>query len=76
MFVSSVWLTHAILLIRISKFEKALKQQNKILLELNREVSKKEIEYENLIDLEKIENEMKKAKMSRANEIKFFTIEE
>lgn len=71
-----VWLTHGLLLIRVSKLELTLKSERKELDSIVKELEKKEIEYDALVDLEKIGNEMRKANMAISNDIKFFTIEE
>ncbi|WP_291259246.1 hypothetical protein [Fusobacterium sp.] len=73
----SVWLYHGNLLIKVSRLELSIKSGNKQLDELQKELEKKELQYDSLMDLERIGNEMKNKKnMSISNEIKFFKIEE
>ncbi|MGY0394150.1 MULTISPECIES: hypothetical protein [unclassified Fusobacterium] len=73
----SVWLYHGNLLVKVSRLELSIKTGNKQLDELQKELEKKELQYDSLMDLERIGNEMKKKKnMSISNEIKFFKIEE
>ena len=75
--ILSIWILHGTLLIKVSKIELSIKQDKKILDELKKELSKKEIEYDNIIDLERIGNEMRdKKKMAISQGIKFFRIEE
>lgn len=75
--ILSIWILHGTLLITVSKIELSIKQDKKILDELQKELSKKEIEYDNIIDLERIGNEMRdKKKMAISQGIKFFRIEE
>ncbi|MBM6691057.1 hypothetical protein [Fusobacterium mortiferum] len=75
--ILSIWILHGTLLIKVSKIELSIKQDKKILDELQKELSKKEIEYDNIIDLERIGNEMRdKKKMAISQGIKFFRIEE
>lgn len=75
--ILSIWILHGTLLIKVSKIELSIKQDKKVLDELQKELSKKEIEYDNIIDLERIGNEMRdKKKMAISQGIKFFRIEE
>lgn len=75
--ILSIWILHGTLLIKVSKIELSIKEDKKILDELQKELSKKEIEYDTIMDLEKIGNEMKnKKKMAISQGIKFFRIEE
>lgn len=75
--ILSIWILHGTLFIKVSKIELSIKQDKKILDELQKELSKKEIEYDNIIDLERIGNEMRdKKKMAISQGIKFFRIEE
>ena len=75
--ILSIWILHGTLLIKVYKIELSIKQDKKILDELQKELSKKEIEYDNIIDLERIGNEMRdKKKMAISQGIKFFRIEE
>lgn len=75
--ILSIWILHGTLLIKISKIELSIKEDKKILDELQKELSKKEIEYNTVMDLEKIGNEMKnRKKMAISQGIKFFRIEE
>ena len=75
--ILSIWILHGTLLIKVSKIELSIKQDKKILDELQKELSKKEIEYDKIINLERIGNEMKnKKKMAISQGIKFFRIEE
>lgn len=75
--ILSIWILHGTLLIKVSKIELSIKEDKKILDELQKELSKKEIEYNTVIDLEKIGNEMKnRKKMVISQGIKFFRIEE
>ena len=75
--ILSIWILHGTLLIKVSKIELSIKQDKKILDELQKERTKKEIEYDNIIDLERIGNEMRdKKKMAISQGIKFFRIEE
>ncbi len=75
--ILSIWILHGTLLIKVSKIELSIKEDKKILDELQKELSKKEIEYNTVMDLEKIGNEMKKRKkMAISQGIKFFRIEE
>lgn len=75
--ILSIWILHGTLLIKVSKIELSIKEDKKILDELQKELSKKEIEYDNIIDLERIGNEMRdKKKMTISQGIKFFRIEE
>lgn len=72
-----VWLIHGYYLIRVSKKELVVKQIRQEMENLEKEVEKKEIEYDTLIDLEKIGEEMKQKKnMSISKEMKFFQIDE
>ena len=57
--ILSIWILHGTLLIKVSKIELSIKEDKKILDELQKELSKKEIEYNTVMDLEKIGNEMK-----------------
>lgn len=75
--ILSIWILHGTLLIKVSKIELSIKEDKKILDELQKELSKKEIEYNIVMDLEKIGNEMKnRKKMAISQGIKFFRIEE
>lgn len=75
--ILSIWILHGTLLIKVSKIELSIKEDKKILGELQKELSKKEIEYNTVMDLEKIGNEMKnRKKMAISQGIKFFRIEE
>ena len=75
--ILSIWILHVTLLIKVSKIELSIKEDKKILDELQKELSKKEIEYNTVMDLEKIGNEMKnRKKMVISQGIKFFRIEE
>ena len=75
--ILSIWILHGTLLIKVSKIELSIKEDKKILDELQKELSKKEIEYNTVMDLEKIGNEMKnRKKMAIFQGIKFFRIEE
>ena len=75
--ILSIWILHGTLLIKVSKIELSIKEDKKILDELQKELSKKEIEYNTVMDLEKIGNEMKNwKKMAISQGIKFFRIEE
>lgn len=75
--ILSIWILHGTLLIKVSKIELSIKEDKKILDELQKELSKKEIEYNAVMDLEKIGNEMKnRKKMAISQGIKFFRIEE
>lgn len=75
--ILSIWILHGTLLIKASKIELSIKEDKKILDELQKELSKKEIEYNTVMDLEKIGNEMKnRKKMAISQGIKFFRIEE
>lgn len=75
--ILSIWILHGTLLIKVSKIESSIKEDKKILDELQKELSKKEIEYNTVMDLEKIGNEMKnRKKMAISQGIKFFRIEE
>ncbi|AVQ19011.1 MAG: hypothetical protein U0M80_05575 [Fusobacterium mortiferum] len=75
--ILSIWILHGTLLIKVSKIELSIKEDKKILDELQKELSKKEIEYNTVMDLEKIGNEMKnRKKMAISQGIKFFRIEE
>lgn len=75
--ILSIWILHGTLLIKVSKIELSIKEDKKILDELQKELSKKEIEYNTVMDLEKIGNEMKnRKKMVISQGIKFFRIEE
>ena len=75
--ILSIWILHGTLLIKVSKIELSIKEDKKILDELQKELSKKEIEYNTVMDLEKIGNEMKnRKKMAITQGIKFFRIEE
>ena len=75
--ILSIWILHGTLLIKVSKIELSIKEDKKILDELQKELSKKEIEYNTVMDLEKIGNEMKnRKKMAISQGIKFFSIEE
>lgn len=72
-----VWLIHGHYLIKVSKKELVVKQIRQEMENLEKEVEKKEIEYDTLIDLEKIGEEMKQKKnMSISKEMKFFQIDE
>ena len=72
-----VWLVHGCFLIKVSKKELVVKKTRQELENLEKEVEKKEIEYDTIIDLEKIGNEMKqKHNMSISKDIKFFQIDE
>lgn len=73
----SVWLIHGNLLIKVSRLEISIKNGNKQLEELQKELEKKELQYNSLVDLERIGNEMRnKKKMTISDDIKFFKIEE
>ena len=75
--ILSIWILHGTLLIKVSKIELRINEDKKILDELQKELSKKEIEYNTVMDLEKIGNEMKnRKKMAISQGIKFFRIEE
>ena len=75
--ILSILILHGTLLIKVSKIELSIKEDKKILDELQKELSKKEIEYNTVMDLEKIGNEMKnRKKMAISQGIKFFRIEE
>lgn len=75
--ILSIWILHGTLLIKVSKIELSIKEDKKILDDLQKELSKKEIEYDNIVDLERIGNEMRdKKKMAISQGIKFFRIEE
>ena len=75
--ILSIWILHGTLLIKVSKIELSIKEDKKILDELQKELSKKEIEYNTVMDLEKIGNEIKnRKKMAISQGIKFFRIEE
>lgn len=75
--ILSIWILHGTLLIKVSKIELSIKEDKKILDELQKELSKKEIEYNTVMDLEKIGNKMKnRKKMAISQGIKFFRIEE
>lgn len=75
--ILSIWILHGTLLIKASKIELSIKEDKKILDELQKELSKKEIEYDTIMDLERIGNEMRnKKKMAISQGIKFFRIEE
>lgn len=75
--ILSIWILHGTLLIKVPKIELSIKEDKKILDELQKELSKKEIEYNTVMDLEKIGNEMKnRKKMAISQGIKFFRIEE
>jgi phage gp16-like protein len=75
--ILSIWILHGTLLIKVSKIELSIKEDKKILDELQKKLSKKEIEYNTVMDLEKIGNEMKnRKKMAISQGIKFFRIEE
>ncbi|STO31575.1 Uncharacterised protein [Fusobacterium necrogenes] len=75
--IISIWILHGALLIKVSKIDLSLKEDRKIYDELLKELSKKEIEYDSIMDLEKIGNEMReKKKMSISQDIEFFKIEE
>ena len=75
--ILSIWILHGTLLIKVSKIELSIKEDKKLLDELQKELSKKEIEYNTVMDLEKIGNEMKnRKKMAISQGIKFFRIEE
>jgi len=73
----SVWFIHGNLLIKVSRLEISIKNGNKQLEELQKELEKKELQYNSLVDLERIGNEMRnKKKMTISDDIKFFKIEE
>lgn len=73
----SIWILHGVLLVNVSKIELTIKENKKVYDELQKELSKKEIEYDSIMDLEKIGNEMKsRKKMAISQDIKFFRIEE
>lgn len=73
----SIWGYHGKLLINVSRLELSIKQRNKQLDELQKELEKKELEYNSLMDLEKIGTEMKiKKNMAISQDIKFFRIDE
>lgn len=73
----SVWIYHGNLLIKVSRLEMSIKNGNKRLDELQKQLEKKELEYDSLMDLEKIGTEMKNKKnMAISNDIKFFKIED
>lgn len=73
----SVWVYHGNLLIKVSRLELAIKNGNKQLDELQKELEKKELEFNSLMDLEKIGTEMKRKKnMAISQDIKFFKIDE
>lgn len=75
--ILSIWILHGTLLIKVSKIELSIKEDKKVLEELQKELSKKEIEYDTIMDLERIGNEMRsKKKMAISQGIKFFRIEE
>ena len=75
--ILSIWILHGTLLIKVSKIELSIKEDKKILDELQKELSKKEIEYNTVMDLEKIGNEMKnRKKMAISQGIKFLRIED
>ncbi len=75
--ILSIWILHGTLLIKVSKIELSIKEDRKELEELQKELSKKEIEYDTIMDLERIGNEMRnKKKMAISQGIKFFRIEE
>lgn len=75
--IFSVWLFHGALLIKVSKLELSVKAEKKILDDLQKEREKKEIEYDSMMDLERIGNEMRaKKQMIISNDIKFFRIDE
>ena len=57
--ILSIWILHGTLLIKVSKIELSIKEEKKILDDLQKELSKKEIEYDSIIDLERIGNEMR-----------------
>lgn len=70
-----VMLFHGWLLMKVSKGEIAVRNTRKELEELEKEVEKKEMEYDNVVDLERIGNEMRNKKnMVISKEIKFFQI--
>ncbi len=72
-----VWLLHGNLLIKVSRLELTIKNENKQLEELQKELEKKIMEYNSLMDLEKIGTEMKKKNnMGISKDIKFFKIDE
>lgn len=75
--ILSIWILHGVLLIKVSKIDLIVKEDRKVYDELLKELSKKEIEYDSIMDLEKIGNEMRsKKKMAISQDIKFFRIEE
>lgn len=70
-----VMLFHGWLLMKVSEGEIAVRNTRKELEELEKEVEKKEMEYDNVADLERIGNEMRSKKnMVISKEIKFFQI--
>ena len=73
----SVWVFHGHLLVKVSRLELAIKTGNRQLDELQKELEKKELQYDSMMDLERIGNEMRdKKNMMISKEIKFFKIEE
>ena len=68
---------HVIMLLKVSRREKVLKETIAHMEMLEKDVERKEMEYDTMLDLEKIGKEMRnKNKMEISNSIKFFQIEE
>lgn len=75
-FILGIWIVHGGLLVKVSKNEIEIKAKKKELENFLKELEKKELEYDAIVDLEKIEDEMKKKGMTISKEINFFKIEE
>lgn len=68
------WIVHGVYLIKVSNVERQLKTAEKYLNFLKIEKRKKELEYEKMVDLEKIEKEMRNKNMKISEQIEFFRI--
>lgn len=54
-----IWLTHNNYLVKISKLEKNIIAEKRIIEDLKKELNEKQLEYEKAIDLKKMEVEMR-----------------
>lgn len=75
LFVVPVWIIHGQLIMKISKVEREISKEKVELRELEKVVNEKRFEYDQKIDLEKIEKDMRiNHKMEISKDINFFKI--
>lgn len=70
-----IWLTHNNYLVKVSKLEKAIIAEKQNLELLKKQLNEKQQEYDKVVDLKKLEIEMKeKRNMETSKEVNYFKI--